>query len=257
MACNPSPLFLVFSVSLAMVAVSSCGGGGGGGIAAAPSGPPRLQIEQPPIEISAIETEASPQIAQVSGFDVLSTGVSGSGIGVAVLDTGIMASHSEFGGRVRPGDDLQGDGDGTRDGNGHGTHAASLLAASGDGKGMLGIAPGATLYSYRILNDQGVFGGRSGNQMVPAVLGQVGEHGLPVVSTACVSGSMAVSPTVAFMNDGADASISSASVSTGRSPHGWGCGSPTATAASARTVLTESPAVLKPQPVLGLNCRVI
>ena len=172
--------------SLAMVAVS-CGGGGGGGIAAAPSGPPRLQIEQPPVEISAIETEASPQIAQVSGFDVLFTGVSGSGIGVAVLDTGIMASHSEFGGRVRPGDDLQGDGDGTRDGNGHGTHAASLLAASGDGKGMLGIAPEATLYSYRILNDQGVFGGRSGNQMVPAVLGQVGEHGLPVVNNSWAS----------------------------------------------------------------------
>src|SRR5437763_1705506 len=42
-----------------------------------------------------------------------------------------------------------------RDGNGHGTHVAGIAAAKDDGSGVVGIAPGAPIYSVRVLNSGG------------------------------------------------------------------------------------------------------
>lgn len=181
---KPKSAVVVILLPVSAVLITSCGGGGSSGGSASTPTVSRLQVERPSIQISQTETQASPQLEDIGGFDVFAKGITGSGINVAVLDTGIMANHPEFGNRVRPGDDFQGDGDGTTDGNGHGTHAASLLAAANDGEGMLGIAPEATIYSYRILNDRGIFGGRSGNQMVPSVLGQTGQLDVSVVNNS-------------------------------------------------------------------------
>lgn len=41
------------------------------------------------------------------------------------------------------------------DGNGHGTHVAGIAAARDNGLGVVGVAPGADLYSVRVLNGQG------------------------------------------------------------------------------------------------------
>ena len=176
----------IVSVVLTGVFLASCGGGGGGGVSSAPG----LHITLPPSVIpphtvvSAIERSSSPQLDRVRGLSVLDGRLSGAGVQVGVVDSGVMASHDEFDGRVHGGGDWQGGGDGTSDPHGHGTHVASLLIASGDGNGMVGIAPQATVFSYRILNERGVFGGRSGNVMVPAVLGHVDSHDLSVVNNS-------------------------------------------------------------------------
>jgi subtilisin len=83
-------------------------------------------------------------------------------VGVAVIDTGSgphsdlhiaggrnCASNSRlgFGGKIDPG--------AYQDGNGHGTHVAGTIAAKDDASGVVGVAPGARLYSVRVLNNQG------------------------------------------------------------------------------------------------------
>ncbi len=77
---------------------------------------------------------------------------------IAVIDTGI-APHPDLNvvGRTDCVNSFATgcrDGSGT-DGNGHGTHVAGTAAALDDGAGGVGVAPGALLWSVRILDDDG------------------------------------------------------------------------------------------------------
>ena len=75
----------------------------------------------------------------------------GTGVIVAVLDSGVDSSHPDLLGNVLPGADVQAGGNalGTTDTNGHGTAMAGLIAAHGHGPGnslgALGIAPRAMI----------------------------------------------------------------------------------------------------------------
>ncbi|MEV4707918.1 type VII secretion-associated serine protease mycosin [Actinoplanes sp. NPDC049316] len=77
----------------------------------------------------------------------------GAGVTVAVIDTGVDASHRDLAGAVLPGIDLLPDpiGDGRDDVDGHGTSMAGLIAARGHGSGdgVLGIAPAAKILPIR------------------------------------------------------------------------------------------------------------
>ncbi|MFJ6079222.1 S8 family serine peptidase [Pseudarthrobacter sp. NPDC092419] len=75
---------------------------------------------------------------------------SGSGVKAYVVDTGILASHSEFGGRVAGGWTAVADGRGTGDCNGHGTHVAGTVAGA-----TYGVAKGATVVPVRVLDCNG------------------------------------------------------------------------------------------------------
>jgi subtilisin family serine protease len=91
------------------------------------------------------------------------------GVVVAVLDTGIDASNTEFAGRVVPGyNAMTGVADGpsdfgsTADDAGHGTHVAGTIAAAGNNaRGIVGIAPNVTVMPVKVLNadGEGNFGG--------------------------------------------------------------------------------------------------
>jgi subtilisin family serine protease len=74
----------------------------------------------------------------------------GAGVHVYVLDTGIRTSHQEFGGRAVAGADFVGDGGGTSDCNGHGTHVAGTIAGA-----SYGVAKGATVVAVRVLGCDG------------------------------------------------------------------------------------------------------
>jgi serine protease AprX len=74
----------------------------------------------------------------------------GSGVTVAVLDTGVTPS-ADFGSRLEANVDLSGDQDGV-DHYGHGTHMAGIIASDGslsDGT-YGGVAPGANLVSVKV-----------------------------------------------------------------------------------------------------------
>lgn len=85
----------------------------------------------------------------------------GDGIKVAVLDTGVYTDHADLKGSAEQCKDFTNrqtalvNGSCT-DKNGHGTHVAgTVLAHGGSGQGIYGVAPGADLWAYKVLNDQG------------------------------------------------------------------------------------------------------
>ncbi|NNE43887.1 MAG: S8 family serine peptidase, partial [Gemmatimonadetes bacterium] len=86
----------------------------------------------------------------------------GAGVVVAIIDTGIDATHPDLAGAVLPGwDFVQNDGDASEtwnnvdddldgmvdEGKGHGTHVAGIVHA---------VAPGAMLLPVRVLDDEGM-----------------------------------------------------------------------------------------------------
>jgi hypothetical protein len=84
------------------------------------------------------------QVLPLSGS--YTTPASGLGVSIYVVDTGILASHVDFGGRVAAGWTAKADGLGSSDCNGHGTHVAGTI-----GGAVHGMAKSATLIPVRAL----------------------------------------------------------------------------------------------------------
>lgn len=80
-------------------------------------------------------------------------GGTGSGVKIAVIDTGVDASHEDLAGRMLPGYDAiaRRSGGGT-DNDGHGTMVAGAAAASLNGVGTVGVAPQARIVPIKALD---------------------------------------------------------------------------------------------------------
>jgi subtilisin family serine protease len=74
----------------------------------------------------------------------------GSGVTAYVIDAGIRITHSQFGGRAVGGYDGVGDGNGTNDCNGHGTHVSGTIGGS-----TYGVAKAVKLVAVRVLDCTG------------------------------------------------------------------------------------------------------
>ena len=74
----------------------------------------------------------------------------GSGVRAYVIDTGIRATHTDFGGRVLQGYTAVSDSNGTNDCNGHGSHVAGTVGGQ-----TWGVAKAVQLVPVRVLNCQG------------------------------------------------------------------------------------------------------
>ncbi|MEX0891966.1 MAG: S8 family peptidase [Gemmatimonadota bacterium] len=128
----------------------------------------------------------------------------GSGVNAYIIDTGILYSHNDFGGRARYGTDVFDDGQAGEDCNGHGTHVASTT-----GGATWGVAKSATLWAVRVLDcgGSGTFSGViagmdwvAANHQAPAVanmslgggssssvddaVGRMADAGVPVIVAA-------------------------------------------------------------------------
>lgn len=80
----------------------------------------------------------------------------GEGVKVAVIDTGVDASHPDLAGRVLPGADLVNDDGDAGDDHGHGTHVAGTIAALvNNGLDVGGVAPQAKIIPIKVLNASG------------------------------------------------------------------------------------------------------
>ncbi|GAA2673459.1 S8 family serine peptidase [Actinosynnema pretiosum subsp. pretiosum] len=89
--------------------------------------------------------------AQVGAPAAWSAGLTGAGVRVAVLDTGIDAEHPDLVGAVVESANFTGTAD-AGDREGHGTHVASTITGSGRYRG---IAPDAELVNGKVLDDFG------------------------------------------------------------------------------------------------------
>ncbi len=77
----------------------------------------------------------------------------GSGVDVAILDTGVDTEHCDL--SVAGGTNCTGKGNGFDDKNGHGTHCAGIATADDNEIGVIGVAPGANLYGVKVLDNSG------------------------------------------------------------------------------------------------------
>lgn len=116
-------------------------------VPAAADTPGGVQVSQWPLE--ALDAQGAWEVSK------------GEGVTVAVIDSGVEATHPDLDGQVTGGGDLANgaSGDGTHDAGGqrgHGTQVASLVAGSGDnydGDGLSGLAPEAEIVSFGVYED--------------------------------------------------------------------------------------------------------
>jgi subtilisin family serine protease len=128
-------------------ATSSAGAAGGEG-----AGPvPKIWLDR------RFQISLDQSVPQIGGPAAHSRGLSGAGVRVAVLDTGIDETHPDLAGKVALAESFLGDGQAHIDPSGHGTHVASTIAGSGAASGgqLRGVAPGATLLSGRVCSGAG------------------------------------------------------------------------------------------------------
>ncbi|HKE88381.1 MAG TPA: S8 family serine peptidase, partial [Vicinamibacterales bacterium] len=95
-------------------------------------------------------------LVQAGGWAPGAPALTGEGIGVAVIDSGV-ANMPELRGRIVVSRDFTDDRGPGLDKHGHGTHVAGIIAASGANRfdPTRGVAPGANIISLRVLDAHG------------------------------------------------------------------------------------------------------
>ena len=149
--------------------LSACGGGGGGAISSTPAPPTSVVTPAPtptPTPASTTVTAAPPPTTVAVNYDTgeyratvgavsmnalaaYSTGATGKGVGLAVIDTGIDLESAEFDNRISSASAAVG-GQGTVDDqSGHGTAVAFTAAGRRNGTGTHGVAFEANVIALR------------------------------------------------------------------------------------------------------------
>lgn len=107
----------------------------------------------------------------------------GSGVVVAVIDTGVLA-HSELASHLLTGRDFIAPGTSATDENGHGTHVAGIITAiAGNRRGIAGLAPKTKILPVRVLDRSGQ--GDSAN-VAKGIIWAV-DHGAKVINLSLSS----------------------------------------------------------------------
>jgi subtilisin len=79
----------------------------------------------------------------------------GTGVKVAIIDSGIAYTHPDLDANYKGGYDFVNSDYDPMDDYGHGTHVAGTVAAVANGFGVVGVAPEAHLYALKVLNASG------------------------------------------------------------------------------------------------------
>lgn len=103
---------------------------------------------------TAGEYSWSTTVNQLGMLGIHARGILGQGALVALLDTGINLSNPEFSNnpRVLTGYNAVDGSSDVSDALGHGTHTSGIIGAPGNGTGMYGVAPAASLLMIKVFN---------------------------------------------------------------------------------------------------------
>ena len=124
----------------------------------------------------------------------VSRATTGSGVTAYVIDTGVLSTHTEFGGRVVGGYSSVSDGNGTEDCNGHGTHVAGTIGGSN-----YGVAPSVAIVPVRVLDCNG---SGSTSAVIAGIDWVVAHHiaGTPAVANMSLGGGRSSALDIAVQN---------------------------------------------------------
>ena len=116
---------------------------------------PKVTIIEPDIQVHLIGDTYPWGVTQIGAYTVHQSGITGQGVKVAILDSGIDYTHPDLASVYAGGYDfVNGDTD-PMDDHGHGTHVAGTIAAAADGSGIIGVAPGVEVYALKVLDENG------------------------------------------------------------------------------------------------------
>ena len=113
-----------------------------------------------PFEVQALQStnfEIPYGVNQLQAPEIWAQGEKGSGIVIAVLDTGVDRHHADLMPNIIGGHNFTNEGscDDFQDHNGHGTHCAGTIAGVENEKGVVGVAPEAKLLIGKVLDSNG------------------------------------------------------------------------------------------------------
>ncbi|RFU82916.1 peptidase S8 [Streptomyces triticagri] len=105
---------------------------------------------------ATVKARLDVSVPQIGADKVWEAGYDGTGVKVAVVDTGVDETHPDLAGRQIAEKNFS-DSEDAKDRQGHGTHVASTVAGSGakSGEKFKGVAPGAELIDAKVLGDTG------------------------------------------------------------------------------------------------------
>jgi subtilisin family serine protease len=122
-----------------------------------------------------VQASLDKSVPQIGAPDAWRAGYTGAGVKTAVLDTGIDSTHPDVKDAVAAAQDFTGSPNGTVDGNGHGTHVASIITGNGAASGgkYVGVAPDTQLLVGKVLDDSGT---GSASQIIAGMEWAVAQH---------------------------------------------------------------------------------
>lgn len=183
---------------------------------------PKIEIIELDAEVHAMGQVTPWGIKRIQAPAVHANSIDGTGINVAILDTGIDYSHPDLAANYKGGYDFVNTDNDPMDDAGHGTHVAGTVAAIDNDIGVIGVAPGIDLYALKVLNSEGSgsysniiaaiewavvnnmdvasmsFGGRSGSTLLETALNTAYDNGLVLVAAAGNEGTRKVSYPAAY-----------------------------------------------------------
>ena len=116
---------------------------------------PKIAFIEPDGQAQILADQIPWGIARIDATGAQSIGVTGNGIRVAVLDTGIDYNHPDLKANYLGGYDFVNADNDPMDDNSHGTHVAGTVAALSNGIGVLGAAPQTGLYAVKVADSSG------------------------------------------------------------------------------------------------------
>ncbi|POM23217.1 Extracellular serine proteinase precursor [Actinomadura rubteroloni] len=149
---------------------------------------PAVQAVEQDVKVHATDVQQNPPSWGLDRIDQKGLPLNGSytyatkasNVTAYIVDTGILTTHSDFGGRASSGHDFVDDDNDATDCNGHGTHVAGTVGGS-----TYGVAKGVKLVAVRVLDCKGS-GDTSG---VVAGLDWVAQHAVkPAVANLSLGG---------------------------------------------------------------------
>ncbi|MEU4095891.1 S8 family serine peptidase [Streptomyces sp. NPDC026673] len=158
------------------------------GAAAAADGPAPTRLASGVSKVwldGKVTADLEQSVPQIGAPQAWKAGYDGTGVKVAVLDTGVDPDHPDLAGKIIEARNFSPNPDAV-DHHGHGTHVAGTIAGSGaasDGR-RKGAAPGAQLYVGKVLDN----GGSGATSAIIAGMDWAAQTGAPVVSMSLGGG---------------------------------------------------------------------
>ncbi|KAH7326857.1 peptidase S8/S53 domain-containing protein [Rhizoctonia solani] len=136
----------------------------------------RIEYEQGDESLASREIHTEDESSQL-----LERAANGGGVDIFGLDTGILTTHTCFGGRASWGATYGGYA--SRDGHGHGTHTAGTAAGSG-----FGLATAANIIAVKVCSDAGECATSDIVAGVNYVVSRAASSGRPTIATMSLGG---------------------------------------------------------------------